>query len=325
LHAFTYTDYLPKPHKLHGNNDMTRESLDLNLIPVLRVMVHSRSVTRAAATLGMSQPQLSRALGRLRKQTGDLLLARAGAGMEPTETALALVKAFDTAIDTASTLINERRAFEATTSHATFLLSMNDYESAVFLPALFAKFVKAAPHARLAVVSRRPNDIPSALLSGQTDLAIGRFTSPPQTLRYKHLFKEQLVTLVRRRHPILGSNISMEQFVKFPHILVAPGGNGDFTGLLDEELSAVGIERRVPLSVSQFMMAPLVTARTDAILILPQRLFPIVQPWGLEQIAAPIKLPGFQVSMLWRDRNHKEPRHRWLREQLLQVVQEINS
>lgn len=322
MHAFTYTDYLQKTHSFHGLNDMTHESLDLNLIPVLRAIVHSGSVTRAAAVLGVSQPQVSRALGRLRRQTGDLLLARAGAGMEPTETAVALVKAFDTAINTASTLVNERRVFDAATSQATFLLSMNDYESAVLLPALFTKFMKAAPDARLGVISRPPNDVPSALLNAQTDLAIGRFMRPAETLRYKHLFNEQLVAVVRSKHPILGSNISPEQFVKFPHILVAPGGNGDFKGLLDDELGARGVERRVQLSVSQFMVAPLIASRSNATLILPQRLFPIVRPWGLEQIVAPIKLPSFQVSMLWRDRNHKEPRHRWLREQLLQVVRE---
>jgi DNA-binding transcriptional LysR family regulator len=84
---------------------MASPTLDLNLLPTLRALVTHRSVTRAAAALAMSQPQLSRALARLRAQCGDPLLVRAVGGMEPTDLALRLVDAFEPALTAASALL----------------------------------------------------------------------------------------------------------------------------------------------------------------------------------------------------------------------------
>ena len=53
-------------------------SLDLNLLVSLDALLQQRSVTRAAAQMGLSQPALSASLARLRRHFGDELLTRAG-------------------------------------------------------------------------------------------------------------------------------------------------------------------------------------------------------------------------------------------------------
>lgn len=299
---------------------MIRPALDLNLIPVLQALVTHKSVTRAALALAMSQPQLSRALARLRLQTGDALLLRAGNGMEPTDTALKLAGAFDTALATATALLAANRAFVPAQAANTFRLSMNDYEAALLLPALFRRSQTAAPGVRLAVISQRPSEVPDALLQGRIELAIGRFTKPAAALRFKPLFDEQLVAAVRTGHPLGRRKPSLANFVAWPHVLVAPGGQGDFRGLLDEQLLQLGSERRVSLSVSQFLVGPWVASQTDAIVVLPQRLLPVVQAWGLHLLPAPVALPRFQVAMLWRERSQREPAHRWLRQAVIDAV-----
>ena len=53
-------------------------SLDLNLLVSLDALLQQRSVTRAAAQMGLSQPALSASLARLRRHFDDELLTRVG-------------------------------------------------------------------------------------------------------------------------------------------------------------------------------------------------------------------------------------------------------
>src|SRR5258708_15912347 len=69
---------------------MNIAGLNLNLLPVLDALLTERSVSRAGARLGLSQPAVSNALAQLRTLLGDPLLVRKGGGMAPTERALAL-------------------------------------------------------------------------------------------------------------------------------------------------------------------------------------------------------------------------------------------
>src|ERR1700676_3034965 len=59
-------------------------AVDLNLLKAFEALLRERSVTRAAMTIGVSQPALSHSLTRLRHLFGDELFVRLPHGMEPT-------------------------------------------------------------------------------------------------------------------------------------------------------------------------------------------------------------------------------------------------
>ena len=298
----------------------TRPPLDLNLLPLLDALVQHRSATRAAAAMGLAQPQVSRALARLRAQTGDPLFVRRAGGLEPTQTALALAAACAPALRHAAALAAAKAPFDARSATDLFRLSMSDYESAALLPALFTTLRSEAPGTRMAVVSHPPGEVEHALEHGRIELAVGRFVKPRGTLRHVGLFEETLVAAVRSGHPLTRGRMTLARFVDFPHVLVSPGGRGEFRGLLDERLEPLGAVRTVVLSVNQFFVAPLVVARSDAVVMLPARLLRIVAAWGLVALPAPIEMPGFRVSMLWRERSQREPAHRWLRQRVKEAA-----
>src|SRR6266513_5613026 len=54
------------------------EGVDLNLLPPLAALLEEQHVTRAAERSGLSQPAMSRTLGRLRMLLDDQLLVRDG-------------------------------------------------------------------------------------------------------------------------------------------------------------------------------------------------------------------------------------------------------
>ncbi|MYU48087.1 LysR family transcriptional regulator, partial [Streptomyces sp. SID7803] len=57
---------------------VTQSGLDLNLLVALDVLIEESSVSGAAARLHLSEPAMSRTLGRIRKALGDPVLVRAG-------------------------------------------------------------------------------------------------------------------------------------------------------------------------------------------------------------------------------------------------------
>jgi DNA-binding transcriptional LysR family regulator len=64
--------------------------LDLNLLVAFDALLAEGSVTRAAERVGIGQPSMSHALGRLRKLLKDELFVRAADGVRPTPRAQAL-------------------------------------------------------------------------------------------------------------------------------------------------------------------------------------------------------------------------------------------
>src|SRR5262249_53942534 len=64
--------------------------IDLNLLPVLRSLLDTRSVARTAAALGLTPSAVSHALARLRAALQDALFVRAPGGLVPTQRAAQL-------------------------------------------------------------------------------------------------------------------------------------------------------------------------------------------------------------------------------------------
>lgn len=64
--------------------------LDLNLLPVLEILLEEQSVTAAAARLHLSQSAVSKQLTRLREVFDDPLFERTAYGLKPTPKALSL-------------------------------------------------------------------------------------------------------------------------------------------------------------------------------------------------------------------------------------------
>jgi LysR family transcriptional activator for leuABCD operon len=64
--------------------------VDLNLLTVFDAVMQEQNITRAAHSLGMSQPAVSNAVSRLKVMFNDELFVRYGRGIQPTARASAI-------------------------------------------------------------------------------------------------------------------------------------------------------------------------------------------------------------------------------------------
>lgn len=78
-----------QPQGYNGVKPQLR-TVDLNLLTVFDAVMQEQNITRAAQSLGMSQPAVSNAVSRLKVMFNDELFVRYGRGIQPTARAFQL-------------------------------------------------------------------------------------------------------------------------------------------------------------------------------------------------------------------------------------------
>ncbi|WP_313064155.1 LysR family transcriptional regulator [Atlantibacter hermannii] len=296
-------------------NNLSR--LDLNLLLTLDALLTEQNVTRAAARLHLSQPSVSVQLAKLREALGDPLLLPGPRGMRPTARAEALREPLRQALQALDNAIASPLPFEPAQAHITWRIAASDYsEHSVLLPAL-AKLRHDAPHCRLALMEVPSTRLGAAMEHDKLDLAIFTRSGAPLDLRSRLLFKENYRLVCRRDHPELQQPPDLTQFCQLEHVIVSPDGGG-FVGSTDEALAALGLTRKVVMSVPHFSFVSAVLSRTNMVALLPERL--VRDDPALKILDAPIEITGFDKMMLWPERVHRDPAHQWLRELIARAV-----
>lgn len=295
--------------------------LDLNLLVALDVLLIERSVTRAARRLGLTQSALSHMLGRLRRMLDDELLIKTPGGMVPTALALDLEAPLRSALHEIEQALRSRPRFEPTTSRRQFTLASADYGTLVLVPRLMRRVATAAPGVSLTVLTLNA-DSPQELATGMLDLVLGAIPPDVPDVMCRRLVDEQFICLVRRDHPQVRKKLSLEQYCALSHVLISPMGGG--STWVDPVLERLGKRRHIALRVPHYLVAPLIVAETDLIVTVARR---VVRALGgslpLREVAPPVAIPGFSVSMYWHPGRSEDPGHRWLREQLIAVAGDV--
>ncbi|MGE8481315.1 MAG: LysR family transcriptional regulator [Pseudomonas sp.] len=285
--------------------------LDINLLLTLDVLLSEHNVTRAAQRLNLSQPSVSVHLAKLRDIFNDPLLLPGPRGMRPTARADELREPLRQALEALERAVSPASPFNPAEAQQTWNVMASDYgESTIILPAL-AGLRSAAPGTRLAVFDLMPSQLAKQAEQGAIDLAFHTTEDAPPGLRRRALFTERYVLVGRTGHPLLRKRPTLTQFCELDQVIVSPNGGG-FQGVTDKALAQAGLTRRVVLSVPHFLFVRSVVESTDMVAMLPSRL--VRDARGLEVVEPPLEVPGYEMSMLWAERCHRDPGHQWLRE-----------
>lgn len=287
-------------------------TLDLNLLVALQALLQEANVTRAAERLGVTQPAMSRTLGRLRALFDDPLFVRAPAGLMPTPRAEALREKLDATLADVAGLISPPH-FDAASARGVWHISTTDYGANSMLPQVLERLHREAPDLDIAVDIWREEQGFRELERGTVQLALSSVVQAPAGIHGRGLGDDRFVTLLRAGHPSLAQALDLETFLRIPHILIHVGGT-DPRGVVDIALARIGRERRVAVRVANFMAALAMAARTDMLVTVPRTLaHRYAGPIGLVERAVPLALPQVRYALLWHERLHHDPGHSWLR------------
>jgi DNA-binding transcriptional LysR family regulator len=241
---------------------------DLNLLPVFLTLMEERSVTRAAARLGITQPALSNSLNRLRDTLRDPLFIRERYGIKPTQLAEEIAPTIEAALAQLDDLILNQQEFQPANADRLFTLAPNSYVELVLMPALVARMRALAPGIKLRMTAFGNDLAETGVISGTTAMVLGRIVDPPDNLVVQHLMDDGLACVVRKDHPDVRNRISREQYERLKHVNVLPPGR--LRAGLFQALGQQNLKREVAVSVTHFLAVPEMLAVTDYCATLPR-------------------------------------------------------
>ncbi|MFJ9343237.1 LysR family transcriptional regulator [Streptomyces sp. NPDC101733] len=291
--------------------------LDLNLLVALDVLLEESSVSRAAARLHLSEPAMSRTLGRIRKALGDPVLVRAGRTMVPTPHALAVQGEVRAVVERARALFLTGGRVDLSTLTRTFTVLGHDAFAAAYGSTLFARVAHEAPGVRLRFLSESHVDVP-ALREGLADLEIGVIDNRSPEVRVEHLRDERMVGVVRAGHPLLRGPITARRFAGGEHLIVSRRGR--LNGPVDTALAQQGLSRRVVGSIGSFSSSLFVIRETDLIGLVATQTVAQAEALGLVAFDIPLELPPLPFGLAWHPRHDADPAHAWLRDCARELV-----
>jgi len=123
----------------------SENKLDLNLLCVVVTLLDSGSVTQAAVKLGVSQPTVSAALGKLRAHFDDPLFVRSSDGMSPTPRGAEVASAARELLRQIDDKLRPAVKFQPLRRHRPFTFAMSDVGEIVFLPRIVEAIAVASP------------------------------------------------------------------------------------------------------------------------------------------------------------------------------------
>ncbi|WP_033921888.1 LysR family transcriptional regulator [Sphingomonas sp. 37zxx] len=290
---------------------MRFKGLDLNLLVAFEAIMESRSVSRAAERVNLSQPAMSNALARLRSFFGDELLIAHNKRMYPTPFAETLLPQVQAALATMEGVVATSRHFDPATSSRTFRVMASDYIATAVLFPIITRLAEVAPGVRIELLLPSQRRI-ELLDSGGIDLLITLEPYATQALPSDILLEDEYRLVGRIGHPALAAGASREVMLAHDHVLVAIGEER-LPSFGDAYLDRIGIQRRVAMTVPSFAMLPWLLQETNWLTLMQGRLFTLMaRSFAIAAAPPPVAIPKLVEMAQYHVTRANDPGLRWL-------------
>lgn len=299
---------------------MNLASLDLNLLVSLDALLQQRSVTRAAAQMGLSQPALSASLARLRRHFGDELLTRVGNEYRLTPLAVQLEELVRIALSGAERVFTAQPEFDPASSTREFTLLVSDYVVAVMGDTVAALLAEEAPHTRLRLATHSPAIVDRA---EQALLSADLIFLPPgflTGLSRQDLYRDEWVCVVAADSPAADTGLVVEDLETMPWVVTYHGPTASTPVV--RQMRMLGIEPRVQVVVENFLTVPALVTGSNRVALLQRRLVDqLPLNVGIRALPPPFEVAPLIEAMWWHPAFDDDPEHRYLRDLVLRAAE----
>ncbi len=297
---------------------MGLSNVDANLLYPLFVLLEEAHVERAAKRLHRSPSATSHILSRLRESLEDPLLVRKGRGLVRSTRGEALRPVLRRIVSDMGRVFATASELDLPTLERTFRIATADGVDANVLGGLHEILVRDAPQVSLVLSAVEATTL-DKLRAGELDFAFYSLRNIPDGFRYRALFRDTFVTVMRKGHPLAKKPMTLERFVALDHVLVSPAA--EQRGIVDRLLSELNLSRRISLVAPTFASGLLFVARSDQISTVPLRMAQaLIEPLELVVKPPPLTLPSPELFLVWSEMMDGDPAHAFLRELVVSLA-----
>jgi LysR family nitrogen assimilation transcriptional regulator len=165
--------------------------MDLVSLRYFAETARQRSISKAAVSLGVVQPALSRRIQLLEERLGEPLLMRHRRGVEPTEAGLLVLERADLILRLTSQLENEVRSQRGVPAGQVGI-GFPPSIGSLLIGGLLAKSVERYPRVELHLQEDYSPAVREALIAGRIDIGIMSCEAQHPDLAFKPLFEEAM-------------------------------------------------------------------------------------------------------------------------------------
>ncbi|HHI2990106.1 TPA: LysR substrate-binding domain-containing protein [Klebsiella pneumoniae] len=205
-------------------NGLFSQRIRLRHLHTFVAVAQQGTLGRAAETLNLSQPALSKTLNELEQLTGTRLFERGRLGAQLTlvgeQFLTHAVKVLD-ALNSAGQALNRKEGL----NNDIVRIGALPTAALGILPTVIGQFHNQQKDITLQVATMNNTMLLAGLKSGEIDIGIGRMSDPElmSGLHYELLFLESLKLVVRPGHPLLQETVTLSRVMEWP-VVVSPKG-----------------------------------------------------------------------------------------------------
>ena len=242
------------------------QRLRLHQLRALDALETQRSLVRAAASLAVSQPALTRTLHDTEQVLQARLFDRHARGVRPTAAGLAAVGA-------ARRVLQELRILDDALDRlndpgaGTLSLGALPVAAAGVLPGVLARLRQERPGLRIRLREGRTEELLPLLAAGELDLVVGRLYVPeaPDGMKREPLWNEQISLLARAGHPLLDGAGPLAGWE-----LALPTLTQRIARDIDALLAQLGLDAAGALRTSSYGLIRELLHATDVVALMPR-------------------------------------------------------
>ncbi|WP_263080484.1 LysR family transcriptional regulator [Endozoicomonas sp. Mp262] len=294
--------------------------LNLNLLPGLKALLDTQSVSKAARQMCVTQSAMSRTLAQLREALNDPVLVRQGNKIFLSDKALSLKDDVNRVVNDACTIF-ENQQFEPAITEKTFSIAAGHFALEHVIPDILKELWHIAPKLsfELIQISSAYN---AKLLSGEVDLVVGYIGQPMSGLNYEYLVKDRLCAVVDRDHPC--ARRPLTPLVLGEYSLIRDGSWLGCPHLVGDYLDSLGVDIRIGVKTPNMPIALSMLRATKNILVCSSSAQILeAESKGMLFKELPGNVPEIEYYMAWPEYWEHNRAHRWFREFVAKRVHKI--
>ncbi len=293
---------------------------NLNLLPILRELLRTRSVSRTAERVGLSQSAVSAALARLRETFDDELLVMVGRRMELTARGEGLVEQVERANVELEALL-QPPDFDAGAETRRFVVASADYVSLLMAPRLAARLAVQAPKASVQFTDV-PDNVVAEASRGRIDAVIipeGASSRVSDALVETPLWRDEMVVIASKRRRAFQGELTREAYLACQHAMFQISPRYDPL-LSVVGLKSLGLAQHNLVLVQQFSALPAIVESSGCLALVQRRLAERLQRnYAIDLFRPPFELPALLICAYWPRAMERDPAHAWFRDLLMQA------
>ncbi|WP_123710268.1 transcriptional regulator LeuO [Raoultella terrigena] len=290
--------------------------VDLNLLTVFDAVMQEQNITRAAHSLGMSQPAVSNAVSRLKVMFNDELFVRYGRGIQPTARAFQLFGSVRQALQLVQNEL-PGSGFEPISSERVFNLCVCSPLDNYLTATILNKVSETAPNIHLIFKSALNQNTDHQLRYQEIEFVVGYEEFRRPEFACVPLFNDEMVLVANRQHPRISGLLAEEDIYREEHAVVALDRYASFSQPWYDTLDK---QARIAYQGNAMVSVLNVVSQTQMVAIAPRWLAAeFADKLNLQLVTLPLQVNSRTCYLSWHEAAGRDKGHQWMEELLVSI------